>query len=413
MMDRSALILGVAVLGLAGGCVTQSVIKVNDTPAIQAQEDIPEGMLLDVGIALLDPGVPEDFDVMVEENIVPDVREAEARYLPYTLRNTLQDTGNWGAVRVVPRDTSAVEILVTGTIVKSDGETLTVNVETRDATGRVWFDNEYTETASKYSYTEQGPGADLDPFQDMFNSIANDMLAARQKLSDDEVRNIRSVAELKFATDLSPYAFDEHLQVSEDGMYEVNRLPAKSDPMMVRMYSIREREYMFIDTLDQLYGDFYNKMDPAYEEWRKFSYEEAIALRELEEAAFRRKVLGTAAIIAGAAGAMSNQGYVTDIASNVIMYGGVSLFRAGMEAKNESRMHAEAMRELAESFSIEVQPLVVEVEGETITLNGSVEEQYEEWRGLLRQIYTAETGFAPEEETDNEAEANSDGSSEF
>jgi hypothetical protein len=42
---------------------------------------------------------------------------------------------------------------------------------------------------------------------------------------------------------------------------------------------------------------------------------------------------------------------------------------------------------------MDVAPLVVEIEGETVRLTGSREEQYAAWRQLLRQIYAAETGF--------------------
>ncbi|MCP4090054.1 MAG: hypothetical protein GY746_09705, partial [Gammaproteobacteria bacterium] len=39
-----------------------------------------------------------------------------------------------------------------------------------------------------------------------------------------------------------------------------------------------------------------------------------------------------------------------------------------------------------------VEPLVVEVEGQTHRLTGSAEEKYREWRRLLHDIYATETG---------------------
>ena len=35
---------------------------------------------------------------------------------------------------------------------------------------------------------------------------------------------------------------------------------------------------------------------------------------------------------------------------------------------------------------------MIELEDRTITLTGSVEDQYQQWRELLRQIYAAEVG---------------------
>ena len=37
-----------------------------------------------------------------DSGVYPEVRQAEARYMPYHLKTTLQGTGFWGAVRVIP-----------------------------------------------------------------------------------------------------------------------------------------------------------------------------------------------------------------------------------------------------------------------------------------------------------------------
>ena len=53
-----------------------------------------------------------------------------------------------------------------------------------------------------------------------------------------------------------------------------------------------------------------------------------------------------------------------------------------------------ALKELTQSFQAEVAPQVVEVEGQTLRLTGTAEDQYREWRKLLRQLYEEETGAA-------------------
>jgi hypothetical protein len=50
------------------------------------------------------------------------------------------------------------------------------------------------------------------------------------------------------------------------------------------------------------------------------------------------------------------------------------------------------LKQLGESFQAEVQPMVVEVEGRTLQLKGTAEEQYTEWRRLLKELYENETG---------------------
>ena len=65
---------------------------------------------------------------------------------------------------------------------------------------------------------------------------------------------------------------------------------------------------------------------------------------------------------------------------------------SGFGLSTEADMHKESIRELGESFDSEVEPLVVEVEGQTRRLSGSAEEKYSEWRRILREIYSQETG---------------------
>jgi hypothetical protein len=38
--------------------------------------------------------------------------------------------------------------------------------------------------------------------------------------------------------------------------------------------------------------------------------------------------------------------------------------------------------------------MVIEVEGRTVKLTGTVEEQYEKWRRLLAELYRAESGIS-------------------
>ncbi len=65
---------------------------------------------------------------------------------------------------------------------------------------------------------------------------------------------------------------------------------------------------------------------------------------------------------------------------------------SGLKKYSDARNHAQALKELSETFQNEVQPQVVDVEGRTLRLTGTADEQYKEWRELLRQLYLEETG---------------------
>ena len=132
----------VALLGILGGCVTKEVRIVDMTPPAQLDRTQSESELLDIGVAVFDPNVPEDYDEQIKALIQPDIRRAEANYMAFFAKNLLQSTGNWGAVRVVPRPTHAVDVVVSGRILHSDGESMAVELTVQDATGKHWFTRE-------------------------------------------------------------------------------------------------------------------------------------------------------------------------------------------------------------------------------------------------------------------------------
>ncbi len=230
-----------------------------------------------------------------------------------------------------------------------------------------------------------------DPYQDIYNSIANDLLAIRERMSTKELETIRHVAELRFAADLVPVAYAEHLE-ENNGIHRVRRLPSEDDPMMNRMRAVREREYTLVDTLNEYYAGLYYELSQPYEDWRKMSREETIKYQELKRSARMRQLLGLAAIL-GAVAYEANGGGNSAI-TNTAIFGGIEGIKSGFGKGAEADLHRESLRELGSSFDSEAEPLIVEVEGQTRRLTGTAEEKYKEWRRLLREIYAAETGLA-------------------
>ena len=196
---------------------------------------------------------------------------------------------------------------------------------------------------------------------------------------------------MRFARSMSPDAFEGHLSNDGKGKYTIERLPAVDDPMLARVRKIRERDYLFIDTMQAYYAAFNGQMSAPYQEWRKLSYEEAIALKELKAESTRRLIAGAAMVIAGVAASGSSDS-ASRSAANIAILGGGSIFKSGMDSRIEAEIHVQALEELGMSLEAEIAPQIIELEDRTVTLTGSVEEQYQQWRELLRQIYEAEIG---------------------
>ena len=230
-----ALMLGVTLLT---GCVSETV-KSTQVPALNAPNTLtPEAELLDVGVVILDPGISTVED---EALVYPEVRRAEATFMATELTQVLTEQGGWGAVRVVPDDRQFSDLLVQGTILRSDGEALELKIVVHDARGTVWLDKRYTGVTSRYAY-EQGTRVKQDPFLAVYRMIANDMLQKFAGVPTTERTEIRQVAEMRFARDFANGAFADYLQEDEQGRISLRRLPAEDDPMLSRIRGLRRHQ---------------------------------------------------------------------------------------------------------------------------------------------------------------------------
>lgn len=386
------LLAALAALALLAGCVVQEQRPMARIAADKATQEVPVDELLDVGVRLFDPNIPEDPKAQERERIFPDVRKAESRYIPVLIRNTLEGTGHWGQVRVLPRDGTGMDVFVDGVIVASDGRRLELDIEVRDATGRVWYRKGYEGKSDVRAYTDAA-GRPVDPFENLYNTLANDLLAARRQLSREQRVQIRQVSDLRFAAELAPYAFGSYLAQDRKGAYSVVRLPAAEDPVVQRMQRVRERDYALVDTLNEYYAGFGDSIVQPYTNWRKYSYEELEAESLAKRQALTRQVLGAVAVVGGVMAGQESNSSAGSAAATAAVIGGIYAFKSGLDKRAEIKVHTESLKQLGDSFQAEVQPMVVDVEGRTLQLKGSAEEQYAEWRRLLKELYEHETGL--------------------
>ena len=376
------------------GCASHrySARDVEPTNIQIAQREIPEFELLDVGIVVFQTQKLTEDDIE-DKGTNNEIRQSEAHFIPCHLRNTLQRSAQWGSVRVLPEESAAQDVLVTGEILESNGQELILKIKVTDARGRLWYEETYRQEAIGASYKDNTPW-EQDPYQDLYNTIANDLAAHRQKLTAGSAERIRAVAKLQFAREFSPEAFGDYLIENEDQEITLNRLPADGDPQMARLMAVRERDHMYIDTLNQYYDGFYAGMWPAYENWRKLDLTERLAREEIEKSAMLRKA-GGALLVAMAILLEATQGGGGSMLQGLMVVSGGQVFMSGINLSKQAEIHSAAIAELSESFGADMEPVNLELRGQTYELTGSAQEQYRQWRELLRQIYLEETGFGP------------------
>jgi len=387
------LLLMIFILILFTGCATFNAQKVGPTTMMKAQEEIFEEQLLDVGILVFESDKITEEQAK-EEHTSQEIRKAESHFMPYHLKNTLQQSSYWGAIRVLPGETKSIDVQVKCKVLESNGANLILQIDVTDATQKTWFSKKYKSEASLAFYSGNRAG-EKDVFQDLYNTISNDMATYFVKLSPEQIKNIRTVSKLKFAQDFAPSVYNGYLTTDKKKLIAVNRLPAEEDTIMPRLLKIREREYMYVDTLNGYYEEYYTNIWSSYENWRKLNYEEIKAIDKIERSSLKQKLIGML-LLAGAialnAGEVNNTGALQ---MSMILIGGQVIVN-GFNVTKEAEIHSAAIKELSESFGSEMQPVVMEFEGKQYELTGSAEEQFKHWRELLRQIYIKETGFDPD-----------------
>ncbi|NKB34948.1 MAG: hypothetical protein GKR91_17770 [Pseudomonadales bacterium] len=337
-----------------------------------------DALLLDIGVQVFTIDIGEQEALEFGEWIFTEIRENETHYLPYILRNTLLVSNQWGPVRVLPVDDPSMDLSISGTVLTSDGQRLILRVIATDSTGRVWLEKDYADESLTEDYpttTRYTPGSPFDaanfvePFQDIYNQINNDLVSIRSSLSNEDLINIKRVSQLVYASDLSPDSFSSNLGVDESGYLSILTLPADDDPQYRRVQEMRLRHHLFIDTVDEYYQSLYDEMQAPYVVWRKYSYD------QLEEEANS----------ASEAYDFNNYGRSRGFLTLTQRY----------DRYRWSKIFEMEYRDLSVGFNNEIAPAILELNEQVHGLNGTMEEQYIQWRRILRRL------FALEEEVPN------------
>jgi hypothetical protein len=297
-------------------------------------------------------------------SVTPEVRLAETRYLPMFLRYRLEASGLFGAVRVLPEVDNSAQLTIEGVIQRSDGEHLALDLRARDSTGRVWVEKRYEGDARPGVSISGDPLAE-DDFAWLFTNIVRDLTAAQQNLSAAQREEIRTVALLRYGMGLVPASFASYLRTNPDDTVSVLRLPASNDPLLLRIQQIREHEYLFIDVVDAEYQRFFGNINPVYTMWRQFQREQSTSAADF------------ATRETNAASAYARGSYYA--------------LRESYDNYRWAKVQELYVDELREGFANEVEPTELALEDSLYTLTGTLEQQYEEWRSILSELYALET----------------------
>lgn len=422
--------LASAVAACASNYPTRTV-SYEATALVQPETPPSDDQLLNVRIEAFDPGTLPD-DPNVRKGLSTDIRQAESYYIPGQLKNAMQRSGQWGQIRVTPHDSRVGEVNVAGKIVESDGEILKLEIDVSDAAGVRWLKKSYESVVDAAAYSKV-EGSSADAFQDMYNRIANDIAAHRKFLTAADVSDIRQISELRFGAEFAPTAYDRYLRKTdappakeEDVLqrvmklidrsekppervpaYTVESLPSAEDPVVQRVGRIKAREEFLVDTLDQQYEELSRTISGPYTQWRTSRLKEVNAIRAADKVKNQEQakavavgIIGVALGVALASQSKNSGGCYgctaagAGVAAAAVAVSVQMAVQASEQASNEADLRRTALEELGNSLATDVKATVVEVEGKTVELKGTIEQKMRAWKEILQSLQELETGPA-------------------
>ncbi|HIF51496.1 MAG TPA: hypothetical protein EYQ42_08240 [Thiotrichaceae bacterium] len=371
--------------------------ELSSTYEAKAVEIAYQGTKLDVIIPVFDPGLTGNEKSYKEEGIWPELRRAEANRFAYKLKQALDNTNVFGAVRVTPDKTASGDLYVLGKIIKSDGEDVKFDLNVIDISGKEWLDDTFNHEVQE-SFYENYRNNGKDPYEPIFIEAANDIVKVLKRRSNSELDNLKYIADLRFGASFNDVAFMEYMN-TEGHYIKLISKPSDNDPMLQRVMAIRVREQLFVDSLQQNYTSFSQNMDDSYLRWQEASFTEKRLGEDAEMDGVIKTIggvllIGLAIVAAVSSGNNSNSyGTPDPLLSTAAVASGIAgawMLSNSFKSHDEAEFHKAAIDELGESMNMELAPQVISFENETVELTGNIQEQFSQWRAFLKRIYEQE-----------------------
>ena len=141
----------------------------------------------------------------------------------------------------------------------------------------------------------------------------------------------------------------------------------------------------------------------SYQNWRRATYDEAIAYKQLRAQARARTIGGATAIIAGVAAMTESSDPYVGTSGVVSVIAGALTLKSAIAKRAEAEIHAEVLQEVGIAAEAEIMPHTIELENQTVRLQGTVDEQYQELRGILRKMSFEDLGLPIPEDHSEES----------
>lgn len=418
----ASIIVALAILVALTGSVSAQGVRVGPQPVPQqpANVDVTEtkGFLktrmnipsLRLAIPVLDPGIPLSSKEQHDKGIWPELRKSESVWTAFKLKEWMHRYNQFDEIIVSADSSVSADVYLIGKILKSDGETMSIEYSVIDATGSVWFADETDTHRVEVGWHQRNEDSGKDPFDPLYNKVAETVYEALKDRGKAHVKNLEKSSnnrrsqggtlsdlerieltrDLAFARFLSPDEFGDSI-VASNGRYQIQYIPTRDGSDWARIESIQTREDAFVDVVQKYYTEFVDKIVDDYRQWQYDSFPIAREIRIAKRNRAIQGVAGTVLLVASVAaatdGAADDGDGSAELGTKVGAAIGSSLLISSFVQNARRKAAVDEINELGGSLHNSLKPTRVDLNGKVVTLSGTVHDQFTQWRTMLTEMY--------------------------
>ena len=371
---------------------------------------------LDVAVVVLNPNFNENDARMRQKGIWPEVRKVEAIRSAYRIKEALERINQFQQVTVAPSTIVSADLYLRGRIDKSTAEIMEIRWNLLDARGAEWIDWKTSSHRVVIGWHQRFYEPGKDAFQPLWNEIATDVYNRLKSFAKDHARVARENAsrtkrgksprlstleeitvtrDLVLARFFAPEHYGDSINVSSKDQWEITYLPDTTTEDWLRIQAFAKSDSDVAALYDKHYETFFKKVNPNYEAWVNEVFPYARQMRREQRRYKTERVIGGLVLAAaGVAAVDADTASARDTALAVGAAVGGGLILKSMFDRADFSRNLGYFDELSQNYHDTFQPTNLEVQGETITLQGKADAQFTRWRQVLKEVYVQDQADA-------------------
>lgn len=415
---------GQLVLGIFTAYVCLSFYAVPVGPKLPAEEpkqtistigptyerlEIPS---LDVAVVVFDPQLDANDDRMREKGVWPEVRKTESIRSAYRVKEAIARLNQFEDVTVAPSASVSADLYLRGKILESTSEIMKIRWNLIDARGVEWIDWKTSDHRVALGWHQRFYEPGKDAFQPLWNEIARDVYDRLKDFAKNHAETMRQnemrtnrgrsprlsrldeithTRDLVLARFFAPDLYGDTIKVNDRDQWEISYLPDPTTEEWLRTQAFSRKDQEVAALYDSHYTGFFDKVNLNYEKWLNEVFPYAREMR-LEQRRYKvERVVGgivLAASAVAAAEADSAEERETALAVGSAVGGGLII--KSLFDRADFKENLGLFDEMSQSYHDTFAPVNLEIQGETVTLQGQAAAQFERWRQVVHELYSNE-----------------------